>query len=118
MQKHCFFDYYINFISVIKILTAISLFVCKSFMVAIFVAIFSIIAKVKTLYPLILNSYSVLHVERAKGIEPSLQAWEARVLPLNYARISTKLWHVVTITKIQANFYIFHTFIIILISFL
>ena len=26
--------------------------------------------------------------ERAKGIEPSLQAWEARVLPLNYARTS------------------------------
>lgn len=26
-------------------------------------------------------------LERAKGIEPSLRAWEARVLPLNYARI-------------------------------
>lgn len=26
-------------------------------------------------------------VERAKGIEPSTQAWEARILPLNYARI-------------------------------
>jgi hypothetical protein len=25
-------------------------------------------------------------VERAKGIEPSPRAWEARVLPLNYAR--------------------------------
>lgn len=25
-------------------------------------------------------------VERAKGIEPSLLAWEAKVLPLNYAR--------------------------------
>ena len=29
----------------------------------------------------------VRRLERAKGIEPSLQAWEARVLPLNYARI-------------------------------
>ncbi len=27
-------------------------------------------------------------VERAKGIEPSPRAWEARVLPLNYARTS------------------------------
>ncbi len=35
--------------------------------------------------------YGFYQVERAKGIEPSLQAWEARVLPLNYARISTKL---------------------------
>ena len=26
-------------------------------------------------------------VKRAKGIEPSTQAWEARILPLNYARI-------------------------------
>jgi hypothetical protein len=25
--------------------------------------------------------------ERAEGIEPSYRAWEARVLPLNYARI-------------------------------
>ena len=33
-----------------------------------------------------------LFVERVKGIEPSLQAWEARVLPLNYTRVfvSTK----------------------------
>jgi hypothetical protein len=27
-------------------------------------------------------------LERAKGIEPSYEAWEASVLPLNYARIS------------------------------
>jgi hypothetical protein len=27
-----------------------------------------------------------LSVERAKGIEPSYAAWEAAVLPLNYAR--------------------------------
>ena len=26
------------------------------------------------------------HLERAKGIEPSSRAWEALVLPLNYAR--------------------------------
>ena len=26
-------------------------------------------------------------LERVKGIEPSLRAWEARVLPLNYTRI-------------------------------
>jgi hypothetical protein len=27
-----------------------------------------------------------IDVERAKGIEPSYAAWEAAVLPLNYAR--------------------------------
>ena len=27
-------------------------------------------------------------LERVKGIEPSYAAWEAAVLPLNYARIS------------------------------
>ena len=37
------------------------------------------------------NGWCLL-VERVKGIEPSLQAWEARVLPLNYTRVfvSTK----------------------------
>src|ERR1041385_8964819 len=30
-------------------------------------------------------------VERAKGIEPSYAAWEAAVLPLNYARLSSDL---------------------------
>ena len=29
------------------------------------------------------------NLERAKGIEPSYAAWEAAVLPLNYARIAT-----------------------------
>lgn len=29
---------------------------------------------------------SSFNVERAMGIEPTYQAWEARVLPLNYAR--------------------------------
>jgi hypothetical protein len=27
------------------------------------------------------------HRERATGIEPAFRAWEARVLPLNYARV-------------------------------
>ena len=27
-------------------------------------------------------------MERAKGIEPSCEAWKASVLPLNYARLS------------------------------
>ncbi len=27
-------------------------------------------------------------MERAKGIEPSYAAWEAAVLPLNYARLT------------------------------
>ena len=27
------------------------------------------------------------NLERAKGIEPSYEAWEAAVLPLNYARV-------------------------------
>ena len=26
------------------------------------------------------------HLERVKGIEPSYEAWEAAVLPLNYTR--------------------------------
>jgi hypothetical protein len=30
-------------------------------------------------------------LERAKGIEPSYAAWEAAVLPLNYARVSLAL---------------------------
>ena len=30
-------------------------------------------------------------VERAKGIEPSYKAWEAFVLPLNYARTGSQL---------------------------
>ena len=28
------------------------------------------------------------HMERAMGIEPTSRAWEARILPMNYARIS------------------------------
>lgn len=30
---------------------------------------------------------STIHQERATGIEPVIKAWEAFVLPLNYARI-------------------------------
>ena len=30
--------------------------------------------------------FSKLDVERVKGIEPSYEAWEAAVLPLNYTR--------------------------------
>ncbi len=30
---------------------------------------------------------AVTRLERAKGIEPSYAAWEAAVLPLNYARV-------------------------------
>jgi hypothetical protein len=33
-------------------------------------------------------SCGIIGLERAKGIEPSYAAWEAAVLPLNYARIS------------------------------
>lgn len=32
-----------------------------------------------------------LYGERVRGIEPPLQAWEARVLPLNYTREGRKL---------------------------
>ena len=31
------------------------------------------------------------NLERAKGIEPSYEAWEASVLPLNYARFDATL---------------------------
>ncbi len=30
-------------------------------------------------------------LERVKGIEPSLEAWEASVLPLNYTRVAMNL---------------------------
>jgi hypothetical protein len=32
-----------------------------------------------------------LHFERVMGIEPTLAAWEAAVLPLNYTRVSRHL---------------------------
>ena len=31
------------------------------------------------------------HLERVKGIEPSYEAWEAAVLPLNYTRNEARL---------------------------
>ncbi len=34
----------------------------------------------------LLHSFLLYHMERMKGIEPSYQAWEARILPLNYTR--------------------------------
>lgn len=36
----------------------------------------------------------LLYMERAKGIEPSSQAWEARILPMNYARKMYILYHI------------------------
>ncbi len=36
----------------------------------------------------------ILYMERAKGIEPSSQAWEARILPMNYARMMYILYHI------------------------
>lgn len=33
-----------------------------------------------------------LDLERMKGIEPSYQAWEARILPLNYTRMNFYLF--------------------------
>ena len=38
---------------------------------------------------------SWLFMERAKGIEPSSQAWEARILPMNYARKMYILYHII-----------------------
>lgn len=36
----------------------------------------------------ILIRFANNRMERVKGIEPSMRAWEARVLPLNYTRIA------------------------------
>ena len=41
-------------------------------------------------------------VERVKGIEPSSQAWEARILPLNHTRVD-RTGAVVTELKPQCN---------------
>ena len=43
-------------------------------------------------------------VERAKGIEPSCSAWEADVLPLNYARNSIPAYYNTGWLKMQAIF--------------
>ena len=46
-------------------------------------------------------------VERAKGIEPSSQAWEARILPMNYARITCLFYHSFTrISRVIGKSYI------------
>jgi hypothetical protein len=34
-------------------------------------------------------------MERVKGIEPSPQAWEAGVLPLNYTRMSCRARNII-----------------------
>ena len=39
-------------------------------------------------------------MERATGIEPALEAWEAPVLPLNYAR---KVLMIIDYVKIQSK---------------
>ena len=38
----------------------------------------------------IIGEYQLVIMERAKGIEPSYEAWEASVLPLNYARLRSR----------------------------
>ncbi len=38
------------------------------------------------------DRWQIESLERAKGIEPSYEAWEASVLPLNYARKVTRLY--------------------------
>lgn len=40
----------------------------------------------------IATAFDSLFVERATGIEPALEAWEAPVLPLNYARSAIALY--------------------------
>jgi hypothetical protein len=39
---------------------------------------------------------SIWAMERVKGIEPSYEAWEAAVLPLNYTRI----WQLVDVQRV------------------
>ena len=41
-----------------------------------------------------MSHHGILYMERAKGIEPSSQAWEARILPMNYARMMYILYHI------------------------
>ena len=55
---------------------------------------FATMARLGTAMPFAVNSSTLrrrLSMERAKGIEPSYAAWEAAVLPLNYAR---KLYYI------------------------
>ena len=54
-----------------------------------------------------MNNFPFFHLtlftlERAMGIEPTTQAWEARILPLNYARIQVVLysfWLIIQLLK-------------------
>ena len=39
---------------------------------------------------LALNVSALKSMERVKGIEPSSQAWEARILPLNHTRTGSR----------------------------
>jgi hypothetical protein len=41
--------------------------------------------------PIFWEQYAERRVERVMGIEPTLAAWEAAVLPLNYTRIVAKI---------------------------
>jgi hypothetical protein len=36
------------------------------------------------------NTLDFISLERVKGIEPSSQAWEARILPLNHTRSQSR----------------------------
>lgn len=46
-----------------------------------------------------------VYLERVKGIEPSSQAWEARILPMNYTRmvIIDKEYYTIFYKKKQDN---------------
>ena len=46
------------------------------------------------------GSFLFQNLERAMGIEPTSQAWEARILPMNYARKSRQI---LSLQKFFAN---------------
>jgi hypothetical protein len=50
-----------------------------------FMSYFGLFCRWKSLKTSILLGF--FEMERVKGIEPSFQAWEARVLPLNHTRL-------------------------------
>ncbi len=64
-----------------------------------------------TFFVLILNKQKKHHkgafclLEQATGIEPASQAWEARVLPLNYACIACRKLIYKFQLILQVNFY-------------
>ena len=53
----------------------------------------------RTLVPSLGRRPVSICMERMKGIEPSYQAWEARILPLNYTRM---LWYLLSISNTRA----------------